>query len=305
MLKNLHFKILALVFAAIFWAFIVSMENTFFKLTEQVPIKVFNQSENLALTNDLGKVGLILRADDSVVIKTLSASDFEAYVDLKDAGAGNFKASVFVTSKNPRVSVLKIEPSEVEVGLEPVEEKIIAVFPSVRGEPKKGFELKSAKLSAQAVQVSAALTVLKKIGQAKAEIRLKGDEEEDFEAEPNVKVYDSEGNILEGVKVKTENVRIAVKIIEVESVKQVGIKANLEGAAENIVVKKVEINPAVVGVAGIKEVLNKIEILETEKIDLKGISASFEKKVKVVLPDGVELAEGEKGEVVVKVEIEK
>ena len=38
---------------------------------------------------------------------------------------------------------------------------------------------------------------------------------------------------------------------------------------------------------------------------MKGISASFEKKVKIVLPDGVSLAEGEKGEVVVKVEIEK
>lgn len=305
MFRNIHLKILALILAAIFWAFVVSMENTFFKLTETVPIKVFNQSEDLALVNDLGKVGLILRADDSVVIKTLGASDFEAYVDLKDAGAGNFKPSVFVNSKNPRVSVLKIEPSEVEVRLEPVEEKIIAVSPFVKGEPKKGFELKSAKLSAQVVQVSAAQSVLQKINQAKAEIKLKGDEEEDFEADANVKIFDSEGNILEGVKVKTENVRIAVKIIEIETVKQVGVKANLEGAAENIVVKKVEINPAVVGVAGIKEVLNKIEILETEKIDLKGISASFEKKVKLVLPDGVSLAEGEKWEVVVKVEIEK
>ncbi|MBI4994160.1 hypothetical protein HZC21_00740 [Candidatus Peregrinibacteria bacterium] len=305
MLKNLHFKILALVFAAIFWAFVVSMENTFFKLTETVPIKVFNQSEDLALTSDLGNVELILRADDSVVTKTLSASDFEAYVDLKNAGAGNFKTSVFVTSKNPRVSVLKIEPAEVEIELESVEEKTIAVSSAVKGEPANGFELKSAKLSVQAITVSAASSVLKKIGQAKAEIKLRGTEEEDFEAEANVKVYDREGNILEGVFVKTEDVKIAVKIIETESVKQVGIKANLVGEAENMTVKKVEVNPAVVLVQGQKEVLGKIEIIETEKIDLKGAQASFEKKVKIVLPTGVSLAEGEKAEVSVKVSVEK
>lgn len=305
MFKNLHFKILALVFASLFWVFVVSMENTFFRLTETVPIHVFNQSEGLALTSDLGSVRLILRADDSVVIKTISSSDFEAYVDLNNAGAGSLKVPVSVTSKNPQVSVLKVEPSEVEVSLEPMEEKVIAVTPIVKGQPAKGFEFKSAKLSVQTVTVSGASSILRKIGQAKAEVKFDGTEEEDFERKANVKVYDREGNILEGVVVTTEDIKIAVKIIEIELEKQAGIKANLVGAAENIIVKRVEINPAVVSIGGSKEILSKFEVIETEKIDLKGILESFEKTVKLVLPQGISLAEGEKNEVSVKVEIEK
>ena len=106
-LKNLRFKILALVFAAIFWVFVVSMENTFYKLPDAVPVHVFNQAEDLALASEIGSVSLMLRADETVALKTLSAGDFEAYIDLKSAGAGMRNVSVFVTSKNPSVSVLK------------------------------------------------------------------------------------------------------------------------------------------------------------------------------------------------------
>ena len=85
-LKNLRFKILALVFAAIFWVFVVSMENTFYKLPDAVPVHVFNQAEDLALASEIGSVSLMLRADETVALKTLSAGDFEAYIDLKVRG---------------------------------------------------------------------------------------------------------------------------------------------------------------------------------------------------------------------------
>ena len=141
-LKNLRFKILALVFAAIFWVFVVSMENTFYKLPDAVPVHVFNQAEDLALASEIGSVSLMLRADETVALKTLSAGDFEAYIDLKSAGAGMRNVSVFVTSKNPSVSVLKIEPSEIEVELEPVEEKLVSLEASIKGEPAHGFSIK-------------------------------------------------------------------------------------------------------------------------------------------------------------------
>lgn len=311
MLKNLRFKILALIFAAIFWVFVVSMENTFYKLPDAVSVHVFNQAEDLALANEISAVSLMLRADESVALKTLSAGDFEAYVDLKNAGAGVRKVPVFVTSKNPSVSVLKIEPSEVEVELEPVEEKIVSLEASVKGEPAHGFSIKSSKLSSSVVTVSGAQSVLKRIANVKAEVKLDGTEDKDQEKSATVKIYDRDGKILEGVDVKTEDISIFLKIIEIESFKQVGIRADLavapdeSGSTGGVVVKNVVIDPLVINVKGLKEALNKLEILSTEKIDMKGISASFEKKVKIILPDGVSLAEGEKGEVIVKVEIEK
>lgn len=317
MLKNLRFKILALIFAAIFWVFVVSMENTFYKLPDQVPVHIFNQAEGLAVANEIGTVSLMLRADETVSLKALSVSDFEAYIDLKNAGEGIRNVPVFVTSKNPSVSVLKIEPGEMEIELESVEEKVVSLEASIKGDVAHGYSVKSSRLSAPFATVSGAQSVLKRIANVKAEVKLDGTEDKDQEKTATVKVYDRDGKVLEGIEVKTENIFVFLKIIEIESFKQVGVRADLagttdesltpdsSGAIKNIVVKNVVVNPLVINVKGLKEALSKLEILSTEKIDMKGISASFEKKVKVILPAGVSFAEGEKGEVTVKVEIEK
>lgn len=306
MFKNLPSKILALILAAIFWIFVVSFENTFYKLPEDVPITVFNQSQDLALASELGHVRLILRTEDSVVLKTISASDFEAYIDLKNAGAGFSRASVSVTSKNPRVSVLKIEPGEIEIELEPIRQKTVSLASDVKGQVAKGFRLDSVKLTNANISISGAESLLKRIVSAKAEIILDGTENKTLIKKTVIKIYDNEGKILEGLKVEQKEVLATFNIIETENSKQIGIKAKFSGTAPGGgVVKNVEIEPSVVSINGLKTVLDAVEAIETEPIDLKNAEKSFEKKVKLVLPQGVSLAGNEASEAVVKVQIEQ
>jgi YbbR domain-containing protein len=304
MLKNLHLKILSLFLAMFFWIFVVSLENTFFEMPDEIPIQVFNLAPELALSTKLPSVRLTLRASDPVALRRLSPADFEAYIDLRNIGAGDRLVPILVTSKNPQVSVVKSKPAEMMVIIEPVRQKLVTVVGEVKGQPAKGFRVDAIKLFHEIIAVKGAASLLAQISTAKALIALDGTEAENTTKKAIVKVYDASGTVLEELKIE-EEVSALLTIVEVSNAKQVGVKAKITGAVVNGVVRRIEVSPAVISVKGTKEVLSQLEIVETEAIDVSSASASFEKKVRVVLPAGVSLEEGEKGEVVVKVEIEK
>lgn len=305
MFKNLHIKLAALILAILFWIFVVSLENTFYKFPGDVQIQVFNQAQELALASKLGTVKLTVRSQDKDALKTLSVNDFEAYVDLRDVGAGKRKVPVSVTSKNSQVSVVRSEPSEMEIELEPVKQKILFVTSEVSGEPAEGYKVSGVKILDDQIKVSGAESLLKKIGFAKAVVELNGNEKQNISKTGHVEIYDREGAVLESLNIEEKEVSALVTIIEVEASKQVGVKPVIINSLSNGVIKKIETAPAVVSVVGMKEALLAVNMLVTENIDLKDVSASFEKKVKLVLPKEIKLAQGEPAEVTVKVEIEK
>lgn len=305
MFKNLHLKILSLTLAILFWIFVVSLENTFSQFPEGISIKPFNLAEDLALSSKLGEVKLTLRAQDQLTLHRLAESDFEAYVDLKDVGAGTQEVSVLVNSKNPQINIVRVEPSAVSVTLEPVRQKIVPITADISGKPAEGFSLLSVKLSRDNVTVSGAESMLKKISYAKALVGLQGTENRDAVKPVEIEIYDEAGVVMEELKIESEDIEARLDIIEAEQTKEVGIKARFIGVLTNAVIKKVTVEPALVSIVGPKENVSSVEIVETEEIDLEGISAGFEKKAKLVLPKGVALAQGQSENILVKVQVEQ
>lgn len=304
MFKHLSLKIFALLCAVIFWGFVVSLENNFYKLPDAITVQVFNQAPELALASKPNTVTLTLRSQDADVFKTLVASDFEAYVDLRTVGAGTHTLPVSVTSKNSTVSVMKVEPAEVSVELSPVREKTISIKPAVKGEPAKGFKVESVKLEREIIDVRGAENILAKIGSAKAEVTLDGTERQTVDRVATFFIYDKEGAALADIEIKQKELKAKITIVEVETNRSVGVQAKIIGSVTNGVIKSITVEPAVLILKGKRETLDKIAVLETEVIDLKGAEESFERKVKVTVPAGVTLAEGQSATVTVKVEIE-
>lgn len=304
MLKNLHIKIFAVCAAIVFWLFVVSIENTFFRFPQEVPIQIFNQAPELALASQLGTVRLTIRAQDANVLKTLSINDFEAYVDLRNIGAGVRRVPVSVSSKNPQISIVSAAPSEIEITLEPVRQKAVALTAEISGEPANGFRVSGNRLSKNTISVEGAESVLKQIASAKAQVNLDGNERQNVTKPTTVIVYDRAGAPLEGVKIDDNEIEIFLTIVEVESAKQIGIRPKITGAVSNGTVRNIQVDPAVVSIIGMREVLDRIEFLETEPVDLKDVSGNIlEKTVRIVLPEEISLAQGEKNEVKVRVEI--
>ncbi|MEK7523730.1 MAG: CdaR family protein [Patescibacteria group bacterium] len=305
MFKNLHLKFIALFFATIFWIFVVSLENTFFRLPQEVNVQVFNQTPELALARPLGSVKLTLRTQDAIIVPSLSPNDFEAYVDLRNVGAGIHRLTILVTSKNPQVSVVRAEPPEIEVELEPVKEKSVNVTPEVTGMPAGGFKIDSVKLSLERVTVSGAQSKLSKIGSAKAKVELTGGEKLSLTKTVSLVIYDRAGGVMEDLQVTPHELEALVNISEAETSRLVGVRAMVSGTVVNGTVKQIQVTPGVVSVTGNREIINGLEVIETEKLDLKDFETKPEQKAKLVLPLGVVLTKGQSGEVTVRVEFEK
>lgn len=304
MFKNLHLKILALALATLFWIFVVSLENNFLELPEELSVSVFNLAPELALSSEMPSVKLTVRAEDQSTLRRLSPSDFEAYVDLRDSGAGAQNIPVSVTSRNPLVNVVRITPSNINIELSPVRKKIFSLVTDIEGFPGRGFKVQSSRLSRDTVTVSGAENLLKKVDIVRAHVVLNGNERQNIVKPAEIQVLDNGGQVLGALKVEDQDIELTLEIREVEATKEVGVRVKLVGALANGVVKKIEVSPAVISVAGSRDVLDKLEMLETEPIDLKDVTESMVKKVKLVLPNGVSGAGGQANEVTVKLEIE-
>lgn len=303
--RNLHLKIFALLAAAVFWFVVVSMQNTFYELPEQAAIQVFNIEPDLALPSQLGSVKLTLRAPNQAVFRGISAGDFEPYVDLRNVGAGKRRVSVSVSSKNPQISIAQVVPSEVEIELEPVREKFVSLSAEVMGRPARGYKVQNVVLSKTQVKVKGAQSVLARISGAKAQIFMLGAETENVTKQVQVKIFDSRSVFLEGVEVQDGDIEAVLTIVEVETTRQIGVKPKISGALSNGAVKSIAVAPAVVEVSGRRESLEALSWIETEPLDLAGISASAERRLGLVLPDGISLAQGQSDEVMVRIEIEE
>ena len=88
--------------------------------------EIVNVPQGLSVASDLGKTKLRIRADDNI-IKNLTNSDFDVYVDLKDAHEGDQEILLSGTSKKDKVTILKMEPSSIHVTLEQITKKEIKI----------------------------------------------------------------------------------------------------------------------------------------------------------------------------------
>lgn len=304
MFSNLRFKVLALVMAIFLWIFVVSIENTIVQLKDQLQLKVFNLGADLAIASELPKISLTIRSSDSVTATTLSADDFEAFIDLRNVGAGEHDVQVSVSSKNPQANVFKISPQKVTLTLEPIRQKKIPITVEVFGKPSDGLRVVATKPLQDSVNVKGAETAVATLGKAVAVVQLDGSEKENQAVTAVLSFRDRSGNEVENIVPEKTSVEVSLTFEATMTSKSVGISPLFKGAPRNGVVKNITVEPAIVRVQGEVRILEKLLQLETEEIDLDDVTGDFEKKVDVKLPAGVQVDPRDEGKITVRVDIE-
>jgi YbbR domain-containing protein len=288
LLANWELKLLAVFAAIIFWVLVIGTENTFYTFPDEVQIKAFNLSDNLVVSGDLGKVKLTLKMSNREVIKTLVADDFNAYVDLQGLSEGEMEIPVLVSSKKPEVSVLKVEPSKVNVNIENRSEKEVPIDYIVKGNPKEGFLVKEVKIDKENTIIKGSQELLNDITAATVIIELKG-EDKDIKKIYPVKVLDKEGNEIFTIIVDTKEAEADIKISAVTGQKIVGVKPNIVGTpSEKVWIKSINVNPSIVVLNGSSDVLKNIEFAQTKDIDVQNLAENGTYYVNITgLPEGV------------------
>jgi YbbR domain-containing protein len=159
--RNLFFKILALVLAVILWFLVVGEERAEVGLT--IPLELVNMPRDLIVVNNLPQ-GIDIRVNGPrSLIRSLTTRDLSKSLDLSNTRAGTVTYSISSEGiRLPRgVAVTRIHPTQVVVVLQKQIKKMIPVRARVIGRPASGYEVGLVRIRPEEVEVAGPEEVIK------------------------------------------------------------------------------------------------------------------------------------------------
>ena len=188
--------------------------------------------------------------------------------------------------KNITVEDINSESISVSVEEFVSEAKPVKLYP---GEAPEGYETTVVSLGAETVQVKGAQSDVAKISFVRTEIDAKT-LDTDVLKTVSVPTFacDESGNVSDSVVCAEAEIEYTAAVF---TTKQVQLSTEVTGISlyGHDGVEKIE-KPTAVTIKGSAEVLNGISVIETNAIDLTGISVNKTVELKCQLPDGVYLS---------------
>jgi YbbR domain-containing protein len=153
-MKNLAYKVLAVLLAIIVWYVVVGEERAEVGLT--VPLELINIPRDLIVVNNVTQ-GIEIRVNGPrSLVRSLSMENLSKSLDLSNTRTGNVSFSI--SSEGiplPRgVKITRINPTQVTLVLQKLATKKIKVKPRITGKPASGFEIDSIQVNTEQVEIA-------------------------------------------------------------------------------------------------------------------------------------------------------
>jgi YbbR domain-containing protein len=298
LLRNWHLKLSAVLLATVLYTGIV-FSGAFDEATIQVRIEQVNQPANsYVLTGDLGFVQVRYRAAQELLGNVVAEAAFVARVDLSTYDMDDAPApqvlDVEVRSLNESIEVLSVEPATVRVEIDQRDQRMVPVEVDF-GTVPEGLEVDEPETSEDEVQVRGPASVVARVDRVVALVNIDASGI-DFDRPVTVVPVDIEGQPI-GVgliEVDPQTIAVRIDVQAVEETRTVPVRPRIEGTpAPGFALEAFSVSPQVVTLRGLPAVLADITEIVTEPLSIEGASADDELEADLVLPDGLELIDGE------------
>lgn len=301
-LSDWPIKLTCILAALVLWVYVASGQSTIGKFPSKIPVKTENVQSGLIPIYDDKEIEIQISAEPAVWNK-LSADSFRATLDLSGLTAGTYQLPVSVISTVEGVTIVKKTPEKIMVSLEPVTKKTVSVNRIIRGSAASGMVVGSVNFSADQAEVSGPKSVVEGITEAITVIELNG-EASNFQKTIKLVALDAAGEEIPDIIFNPMEVSVNVAIIKAGNSKTVGIRPSLSGnAADGFYVSRISVNPDTVSVNGSDAALDGLNYIETNPIDITGISGTTEKTASLIIPDGVAIDQGQPNRVRVSINV--
>lgn len=290
------------------WFYVTNIESptTTYELN-RVPVEL----DNIDALKDLGLalapnqsfyVTLKLEGSTQDIFK-VSRNDFKVNIDLSEYAlkVGENKVPVSIVDFPSKITVKNNGGLTVKLIVEERVDKDFTISSNIDVIAKSGYYVAPPIFNPQNVTVSGAKSLVDRVYAVLA----KGSE--DNISDTLVKSYhlecvNEDGNVIDEVDISQKT---ATATIEVNEGKSIPIKINTIGnLKDSIKLKSIESTITQVGLSGSKEILDNIHEIETEPIDLSKIESNTELNVKLVIPEGVKIYQGQET-TTIKVTVDK
>jgi YbbR domain-containing protein len=297
LLENWLQKLAALVIALGLW-FVVTFNQPGQRTTlPSIPLDTSSLPDSLAITKGRTTVSVEVTAKGES-LPDLGIYDIEAYVDLSSAQTGThlYPVRLRYPSWLDRVAVLRPRPEEVELTVERVVRRRLVVSVHTVGQSDR-FEVRRWVLTPQAVWVEGAESVVARVISARVSMDM-SQLEIGGRYERLVEVLDANDRPVEPVSVDPKTVVVRAELVSLPTLKRLVVLPAFEGALPlGVRLTSYEVVPNTVVVRGEPSQLAQVSTVETEPINLSSLRGDREVRVRLRLPQGLTLDEGEQEEV--------
>lgn len=308
-ISNIVTLLLALLVAIIIWFNASQVEETIVRQTIQTSINVVGIPENGILIepdpDTLPPLIIGFEGPESVVPE-LTADNFVATLDLSAVPFGE-ETEVMVQAQIDSVEEISIvfqSTEEVKVLLEESISRNIPVQLDIRGTVARGHTQGTPLIDPDFITVSGPASDVEQLSTIRLTVFLNNARDTQLYS-PQLIFYDLQGRVTStrGLMLSTDEVEVTIPVNESAGFAEKFITvARVGEPAFGYRLLNVTVEPDSVFVTGPPAQLNNLSRLETERIDITGLTESTQLQVALDLPEGIRLDQDQ--EVFVNIEIE-
>ncbi len=293
MATNLRLFLLALVLAIAVWVSAVTAadpdETRLYPAA--IPIEYIGQEPSLVLsTPPPASAQVTLQAPRSIWEKLIAQKDaVRAIVDLTGLEAGPHHVVVRVQVSLRPVRVVSVTPFALDLMLEPLVTRTLAVDVTLTGEPATGYLAGDAAVQPPQVTVAGPQSVMERLASVRAILDLTG-ARQNIESTVVVQAVDMNDQLLHGLTIYPGQVVVSVPVAQQGGYRDLAVKVMVQGrVASGYRLTSISVFPPVITVhASDPQVVNALPgYIETEPLNLTNANANFEVPLALILPKGV------------------
>jgi YbbR domain-containing protein len=226
------------------------------------------------------------------IVSELTQDDFTAIIDLSDVPLGsNATVPIAIQAEDTRVALDDPIPQTIEVHLERLVTREIEVEHDIRGDVARGHTMGNVLIEPPVIAVTGTESEVERLDFAQVTVFLNDDTQTRIET-PQPLFYDRQGQVasVSGLQLSTDQVEVTIPINESADFASKLITADIIGqVAPGYRVLGVTIEPSSVLVTGRPTQLALPFRVQTEPIDITGLTETFQDQVSLILPEGISL----------------
>ncbi len=293
--KNFSTFLLALLLSIGVWVAAVNDSDPDEVLTYPVPIpiEIVGQNTELLITNAYSKqIELTLRAPRSIWEQlTADEESVHAILDLSGLGAGDYSLEPQIQVGIQPARIISFSPATIKISLEELSARTLPIELRVIGEPSVGYQAGEIGYVIKEVTISGPRSLVDRVVTAQIIFDLTDARESVDESLP-VQVLDETGNVVDGVNLSSETIRLLVPISQQGGYRDVAVKVVVNGQVANLYrLTNISVFPPVVtAYSSDAELISELPgVVETESLDISGISEDISARLNLILPENVSI----------------
>lgn len=280
---------LAILFAVVFWLYVMDQVNPeMVKTIPDVKVELLNienaQNQGLVMMGEKEfYVDVKLKGRRSEVIKVTS-NDLLVTADLEgfQKGTNNVMLSSKIFVSN--VTIESLSMNSIKISLDRIVEVAKTVKIDYVGTIAENYTAGELSVAPEEILVKGPESLVNNISSLRGELDLTEVSNQLIKEIP-VTAIDLDGNAVNGVELGRSYVTAQLGVFRLSNIP---VEVTLRGAVGNeYKLVKTEVLPALVTIRGEDALISTIEKVNTEVIDLSGMTETFEMEVALNLPEGV------------------